>query len=93
MPQWYLKQFDYMTMYSSDFWAIGCILYQMISGKFPFQGTTTYLTWVKVKTLDYTFPDGFDETARDLVLRLLVRLVFFILVGYIWTCISVQLGP
>lgn len=67
-----------MNMYSSDFWAIGCILYQMISGKLPFQGTTNYLTWVKVKTLDYTFPDGFDDNARDLVLRLLVRLLSFL---------------
>ncbi|KAF8510571.1 kinase-like protein [Hysterangium stoloniferum] len=61
-----------MMCKSSDFWAIGCILYQMISGKFPFYGSSNYLMWVKVKTLDYSFPNGFDESARDLVQKLLV---------------------
>lgn len=63
---------------SSDLWAIGCILYQMISGAFPFQGASNYLMWVKVKTLDFTFPNGFDVDARDLVLKLLVRSLFVI---------------
>lgn len=60
---------------SSDFWAIGCILYHMISGKFPFYGASNYLTWVKVKTLDYSFPNGFDESARDLVQKFLVNFI------------------
>jgi 3-phosphoinositide dependent protein kinase-1 len=45
----------------------------MISGRFAFQGLSEYLTWQKIKSLDYTFPDGFDEDAMDLVRRLLVR--------------------
>jgi 3-phosphoinositide dependent protein kinase-1 len=45
----------------------------MISGRFAFQGLSEYLTWQKIKSLDYTFPDGFDEDAKDLVQRLLVR--------------------
>lgn len=28
--------------------------------------------WQKVKNLEYTFPDGFDEVAKDLVQKLLV---------------------
>lgn len=61
------------TSKSSDLWALGCIIYQMISGRFAFQGLSEYLTWQKIKSLDYTFPDGFDEDAMDLVRRLLVR--------------------
>ncbi|KAF7347173.1 Protein kinase domain-containing protein [Mycena venus] len=34
---------------------------------------TDYLTWEKVKKVDYRFPDGFDEQAKDLVKQLLVR--------------------
>jgi len=35
--------------------------------------SSEYLTWQKVKALDYTFPDGFDEQAKDLVQKLLVK--------------------
>ena len=45
----------------------------MISGRFTFQGLSEYLTWQKIKSLDYTFPDGFDDNAKDLVQRLLVH--------------------
>ena len=58
---------------SSDLWALGCVLYQMIAGRFAFQGLSEYLTWQKIKQLEYTFPDGFDPEAADLVRRLLVR--------------------
>lgn len=58
---------------SSDLWALGCVLYQMIAGRFAFQGLSEYLTWQKIKQLDYTFPESFDTDAADLVRRLLVR--------------------
>ncbi|KAG2112420.1 kinase-like protein [Suillus clintonianus] len=61
------------TSKSSDLWALGCIIYQMISGRFAFQGLSEYLTWQKIKSLDYTFPDEFDEDAKDLIQHLLVR--------------------
>ncbi|KAH9961494.1 kinase-like domain-containing protein [Russula dissimulans] len=61
------------TSKSSDLWALGCVLYQMIAGRFAFQGLSEYLTWQKIKQLDYTFPEGFDSEAADLVRRLLVR--------------------
>lgn len=57
---------------SSDLWALGCIVYQMIAGRFAFHGLSEYLTWQKIKQIDYTFPDGFDEQAKDLVQKLLV---------------------
>lgn len=56
----------------ADFWALGCILYQFIAGSPPFRGKTEYLTFQKIKSLDYSFPDGFDSQARELVERLLV---------------------
>jgi len=47
----------------------------MIAGRFAFQGLSEYLTWQKIKQLDYTFPEGFDSEAADLVRRLLVRVM------------------
>lgn len=46
----------------------------MISGRFAFQGLSEYLTWEKIKRLDYSFPDGFSEDAKDLVQKLLVSI-------------------
>jgi 3-phosphoinositide dependent protein kinase-1 len=52
----------------------------MIAGRFAFQGLSEYLTWQKIKQLEYSFPEGFDEQAKDLVKRLLVYL--FLLTRY-----------
>ncbi|KAJ7078895.1 kinase-like protein [Mycena belliarum] len=61
------------TTASSDHWAFGCVIYQMIAGRFAFNDRSDYLTWQKVKKVEYDFPSGFDEQARDLVKRLLVH--------------------
>ena len=58
--------------YSSDLWAIGCNVYQMIAGRFPFAGPSEYLIFEKIKRLDYEFPEGFDAEGKDLVQKLLV---------------------
>jgi 3-phosphoinositide dependent protein kinase-1 len=56
----------------TDLWAFGCIIYQLLTGRPPFKGTTEYLTFEKILALDYSFPLGFPSVARDLVERLLV---------------------
>ena len=55
-----------------DFWALGCIIYQMITGKPPFKATNEYLTFQLIMKLEYSFPDNFPPVARDLVEKLLV---------------------
>jgi 3-phosphoinositide dependent protein kinase-1 len=57
---------------SSDLWALGCIIYQLLSGKVPFRGGNEYQTFKKISALDYTIPEGFPETGRDLVQKLLL---------------------
>ncbi|CAD5213535.1 unnamed protein product [Bursaphelenchus okinawaensis] len=56
----------------ADYWALGCILYQMISGQPPFRGVNEYQVTKKIINLDYKMPNGFDEVAGDLVKKLLV---------------------
>ena len=53
-------------------WAIGCIIYQMISGIPPFQSKSEYMIFKKIEKLEYSFHEGFDENAKDLVKKLLV---------------------
>lgn len=57
---------------SSDLWAFGCVLFQMISGLPPFRSRSEYLTFQKITQLEYAFPAGFPEDARELISRLLV---------------------
>ena len=41
----------------------------MIAGRFVFRGLSD---WQKIKQLEYSFPEGFDEQAQDLIRKLLV---------------------
>eukprot|EP00242_Pyramimonas_sp_CCMP2087_P010200 CAMPEP_0198211346 /NCGR_PEP_ID=MMETSP1445-20131203/23331_1 /TAXON_ID=36898 /ORGANISM="Pyramimonas sp., Strain CCMP2087" /LENGTH=367 /DNA_ID=CAMNT_0043885587 /DNA_START=341 /DNA_END=1444 /DNA_ORIENTATION=- len=57
---------------SVDFWALGCVLFQMLVSKPPFRGETEYLTFQKVVNFEMReFPDDFHEAAKDLILLLL----------------------
>lgn len=57
---------------SSDLWALGCIVYQLQAGLPPFRASNEYMIFQKIIKLEYDFPDGFSQTARDLVSKLLV---------------------
>lgn len=57
---------------SSDLWALGCIVYQMITGLTPFHAPNEYMMFQKIQKAEYSFPDNFPSDAKDLVKRLLV---------------------
>jgi serine/threonine protein kinase len=58
-------------LYRADLWAFGCVIYQMLSGKSPFKAATDYLIFQKIKNLEYTIPNDFPPSAKDIVQRLL----------------------
>ncbi|KAH9848376.1 kinase-like domain-containing protein [Lenzites betulinus] len=60
------------TSNSSDMWAIGCTLYFLVAGIPAFAAINDYQSFRKIEALNYTFPEGFYETAKEFVQRLLV---------------------
>ncbi|XP_059172685.1 3-phosphoinositide-dependent protein kinase 1-like [Physella acuta] len=58
--------------YGSDLWALGCIIYQCLSGSMPFRSGNEYQTFQKIVKVEYDCPEGFPPLAKDLVAKLLV---------------------
>lgn len=57
--------------FGNDLWALGCTLYQMLSGTSPFKDASEWLIFQRIIARDIRFPDYFSQEARDLVDRLL----------------------
>ena len=59
-----------------DLWALGCMIYQMLSGVSPFRGGTEYLTFENIMghcrgTQPLHFPSIIDQNTKDIILQLL----------------------
>ncbi|KAK9452756.1 kinase-like domain-containing protein [Dipodascopsis uninucleata] len=63
---------DKLAGKSSDLWAFGCIVFQLLAGRPPFKASNEYQTFQKIIKLEYNFPIGFPSVARNLIEKLLV---------------------
>lgn len=56
----------------TDLWALGCIIYQMLEGKTPFeeQGSSGQV-YDNIMQRNFSFPMHFDEATKDLINKLL----------------------
>jgi 3-phosphoinositide dependent protein kinase-1 len=61
------------STYSSDLWALGVIIYQMLSGKIPFKGKTQENTFEKIKSGVFEMDQSIPQIAQDLIKKLLVK--------------------
>ena len=61
------------TCTASDYWACGCVLYHMLTGKRPFDAPTQYLLIKSILEQSVQFPEGMDSQAQDLIDKLLVK--------------------
>lgn len=68
-----------VQLYSStrnDLWALGCTVFQMLSGTSPFKDASEWLIFQRIIARDIKFPDYLSDEARDLIDRLLVSFSF-----------------
>lgn len=57
--------------FESDYWALGCILYKLISSVSPFKDKSQFLVFQNIKNLNIKWNDKFSSEAKDLIQRLL----------------------
>ncbi|XP_047170698.1 3-phosphoinositide-dependent protein kinase 2-like isoform X2 [Vigna umbellata] len=57
--------------FGNDLWALGCTLYQMLSGTSPFKDASEWLIFQRIVARELRFPDYFSDEARELIDRLL----------------------
>jgi serine/threonine-protein kinase HSL1, negative regulator of Swe1 kinase len=57
--------------YASDLWALGVIIYQMLTASLPFKGRSQDHTFELIKKGEYELPQDLSPDARDLIHKLL----------------------
>ncbi|RNA28243.1 hypothetical protein BpHYR1_003956 [Brachionus plicatilis] len=57
----------------TDLWSLGCIIYQLLSGKHLFTGNHEYDIFQKVVKQDFSIKEDFDVNAKDLIQKLVVK--------------------
>lgn len=54
-----------------DFWSLGCMIYQLLSGEFPFRGKSDKLTFDAINACSPSYPKCIKQAAKDLCSNLM----------------------
>jgi len=66
-----LDEEDPYSTKASDLWALGCMMYQLLTGNVPFKGETGYQTFQLIKKREFKLPEISTE-GKELIDALLV---------------------
>lgn len=54
-----------------DLWCLGILTFELLVGRPPFEAHEIKITYMKIKALEYSFPEYIQPLARDFISRLL----------------------
>ena len=57
----------------SDFWALGIIIYKMLTGDYLFNEANEYWIFQRIRECNFTLPEDLPESAKDLICQLLKK--------------------
>jgi len=57
----------------ADMWSTGCMLYTLLTGSFPFAGSSNYHVAINIRAANFNFPETipFSDEVKDLIKKLL----------------------
>lgn len=73
-PESIINQGSLLDPLGVDLWALGCIIYRLFEGKTPFAEQSEDKIFEKIKKVDLNFTEETPEEAKDLILKLLVKI-------------------
>ena len=56
-----------------DFWALGVIIYKMLTGKYLFNDTNEYFIFQRIRECNYKMDDDIPDEAKDIINQLLKK--------------------
>lgn len=65
-----VKNVDYVGQYA-DVWALGVLLFAVLTGNFPFKGTSDRELFRKIESCKFVIPDTVDLNAQNVIKRIL----------------------
>ena len=63
-PEMLVKQ---EVEYGADYWALGIIIYKMLTGKYLFNQANDYLIFQEIKNGQYKMEESLDKDSKDIV--------------------------
>lgn len=63
--------FGEVVGFEADYWALGCIIFKLITGTSPFKEKSQFLVFQNIKTLTIKWPDTIQKSSKDLIVKLL----------------------